>query len=556
MLLAACVAACVPAPTVRPRESGPPAIGQQEGRTLVIAVRSEASSAAARALVATAFNVTPTSLFNAGLALKDERGVPHPYLAERLPQLDTDTWRVFPDGRMETVYRLRPNLTWHDGVPLAASDFVFAWRVYATPELGSAGSPPFSHMEELLAPEERTIVIRWRRPYPEAAAMQDRDFQALPRHVLESPFQQLAPDLFASHAFWTTDYVGLGPYRIDRTEPGAFLEAVAFEGYVLGRPKIGRIRVVYINDPNTVLANLLAESVHVALSNALPFQQGVILQREWAARGGGTIRPFPSLTAPIRRTEHQLHPDRLDPGSRALLDVRVRKALAHAVDRRALNDAIFEGEGVMADSPVPFTLDYFPEVDRAIVKYPHDLRRTEQLMADAGYNKGPDGFYMSPVQGRFTPEIKVIAGPQNEAGMAIMADGWRRAGFDFREGVLPAAQARDQQVRVMFSSMFSTDGGLLEGLGTTGIPTPESRWNGNNRSSWSNAAFDALVDLWNTTLNRTDRNGHMVEMARIYSDELPSTPMWYVLNLTAHVAAVQGPRREADSIHTWEFRPR
>ena len=78
-------------------------------------------------------------LFNASLSLMDSKGTIRPYLAEALPQLNTDTWKVLPDGRMETTYRLRSNLTWHDGQPLAADDFVFAlsapdhllgWNVY------------------------------------------------------------------------------------------------------------------------------------------------------------------------------------------------------------------------------------------------------------------------------------------------------------------------------------------------------------------------------------------------------------------------------------------
>jgi ABC-type transport system substrate-binding protein len=75
------------------------------------------------------------------LVLNDDRESPTPYLAEALPTANTDTWRILPDGRMETIYRLRPSLTWHDGAPLTAADFVFAWRVYATPELGQGASP-------------------------------------------------------------------------------------------------------------------------------------------------------------------------------------------------------------------------------------------------------------------------------------------------------------------------------------------------------------------------------------------------------------------------------
>src|SRR5439155_24643675 len=75
-------------------------------------------------------------LLNATLAATDKSGVPQPYLVEALPQLNTDTWRVFPDGRMETVYRLKPGLVWHDGTALTADDILFTWRVLTKPEVG------------------------------------------------------------------------------------------------------------------------------------------------------------------------------------------------------------------------------------------------------------------------------------------------------------------------------------------------------------------------------------------------------------------------------------
>src|SRR5206468_1881467 len=75
--------------------------------------------------------------FNASLALVDGTGAAKPYLADALPQLNTDTWKVTPDGKMETMYRLKANLTWHDGTPLTADDFVFANQMYVTPGLGA-----------------------------------------------------------------------------------------------------------------------------------------------------------------------------------------------------------------------------------------------------------------------------------------------------------------------------------------------------------------------------------------------------------------------------------
>ena len=85
----------------------------------------------------------PQSIFNATLVQADERGRPMPYLVESLPQLNTDTWRVLPDGTMETVYRLKPNLVWHDGRALTAEDFTFSWQVYANPAYGVSNTFPF-----------------------------------------------------------------------------------------------------------------------------------------------------------------------------------------------------------------------------------------------------------------------------------------------------------------------------------------------------------------------------------------------------------------------------
>ncbi len=112
-------------------------------RALVIALRGEPPSLATKPLVAfTNALRPPLNLFNATLDFTDEREVPFAYLAQEIPQINTDDWRMLPDGRMETTWKLKPNLTWQDGTPLAAEDFVFAWRVYATPQLGVASSPP------------------------------------------------------------------------------------------------------------------------------------------------------------------------------------------------------------------------------------------------------------------------------------------------------------------------------------------------------------------------------------------------------------------------------
>src|SRR5262249_46522892 len=158
-------------------------------------------------------------------------------------------------GTMQTTYTLRPNLTWHDGAPLTADDFVFGWRVYSTPELGVSRSDPIGQMAEVLAPDPRTVVIRWRRLNPDAAGM-DMGFEALPAHILRQSYQSALDgdaETFVNLPFWTRDYVSGGPYRITDWIPGQSVEMSAFEGHALGKPRIERARILTTPDPNTAM---------------------------------------------------------------------------------------------------------------------------------------------------------------------------------------------------------------------------------------------------------------------------------------------------------------
>src|SRR5437867_3263484 len=100
--------------------------------TLAAIARVEPNAAASRPVRVTTEpgRYLTERMFNASIALLDPQAKPHPYLVETLPELNTASWRVSPDGSMETTYRLRPNLTWHDGKPLSSYDFVFSWQVY------------------------------------------------------------------------------------------------------------------------------------------------------------------------------------------------------------------------------------------------------------------------------------------------------------------------------------------------------------------------------------------------------------------------------------------
>jgi peptide/nickel transport system substrate-binding protein len=572
VMVAATVVACAPpssAPAARPGEAPASQAGSgrtepQPARTLVSAIRVEPTTLAARALRQTGITLGATiRIFNAGLGIVGDREQLQPYLAEAMPQLNSDTWRVNADGTMETIYRLKPNLTWHDGQRLTAEDFVFTRRVYADPQFGLTGATPYGQIDDVTAPDARTIVVRWKRPFPfagelEASGMRS-SFAPLPRHLLETQYDQLSTEAFLALPFWTTAYVGAGPFKVERWEPGSFIEASAFDGHALGRPKIDRIQLRFINDANTALSNILAGGVQLIVDDAIYFQQASVLKREWASNQAGSIVITPGL---FRYTQLQLAPEYN--GTPSLLDLRVRKALAFGLDREAINDGIYEGQGIIAHSMIPPTTDYFPLVDGAVVKYPFDPRRSEQLMAEASFAKGADGTFTSLSTGRFSVELKVIQGAQNEAERDIMAARWRQVGFDIREAVLPAAQSQDGQARATFPDLMTTatpaGDSTVANQGTANIPRPENRWNGGNRGAWSNAEYDRLAAAYNMTLDRNERIQQIARMMALFTDEVPSIAISFNPGITAFTSSLRGPQTVGPNstttwnIHQWELR--
>jgi peptide/nickel transport system substrate-binding protein len=558
LLIALALTGCAPAGPAT--TTAPATAPSSETRTLVALVGGEPASIAARALTSagTSFRFQQR-LPNALLTVIDAQGMPQPELLASLPALNTANWQVLPDGTMQTTYTLRPNLTWHDGQPLTAEDFVFAWRVYSSPDLGQANQPPMAFMADVVAMDRERFVINWKRPYPEADSLSysNREFPALPQHMLGPAFDTLATsgrESFVSNPFWTQEYVGLGPYRIQQWHSGSSIDLVRFEGYALGVPKIGRVEMRFGSDANILVATLLAGAAHIApsLDSSEPVKQ------EWSRTNAGR---FINTISSINYLSFQMRPEYASPG--ATLDPRVRKAIAHLVDKQTLVDTIFGGNGILTDTPIWTGSQWGPAIDGSITTYPFDPRAAEALMNQVGFRRGSDGLYAGG-EGRLSPlELVSTATPDKVQQTAVLTDWLKAAGFDTQQRIIPQAQAQDNEVRSTFPGVLVISGtsgeAALSLLAGASIPGPGNRWVGVNRGGWISADYDRLYGAFNTTLDRGERVGILRQMLRIYGDELPLVSIAFSVGDEAVVSTLKGPIEGAPesnpawNIHTWEL---
>ena len=165
--------------------------------------------------------------------------------------------------------------------------------------------------------------------------------------------------------------------------------------------------------------------------------------------------------------------------------------------------------------------------------------------------------------GRLAFEVKNNASGQNDAERAILADGWRRIGYEMQESVFPV-QGRDTQALSTYRSLATTGGvtgeDVLRNFTTANISSAANRWVGQNRSGWSNAEYDRLIEGAFVTLDRAERIRSIVQATRIISEEVAVIPLYYTPSVLSHVAGLKGVNVRSLNVDPewnvfeWEFR--
>jgi peptide/nickel transport system substrate-binding protein len=202
-------------------------------------------------------------------------------------------------------------------------------------------------------------------------------------------------------------------------------------------------------------------------------------------------------------------------------------------------------------------------IAQGAAKYPYDPRRADQLMQEAGYTRGAEGFYASPTDGRLTFEVKTNAASDNESEVQILASTWRQNGFDAREAVLPASQAQDPELRSTYTGMYTNSQNCCEsavlGLTSAAVSRAENRWAGGNRSGWSNPEFDRTADAFTRVLARSEREQQLTQLVRIVTEDVQSITLFIRAQVWVHVGGLKGmtvapPEGNMSwNIQNWEF---
>lgn len=266
----------------------------------------------------------------------------------------------------ELTFHLHAGLRWHDGTPTTAQDVVFtieAARDRAT------GYPRYGDLASIIAtsaPDDSTVRIRFSAAppgFPEVLA----ELPILPAHLLRT-----VPRADMRRAAFNLDPVGNGPFRFVKREPGrrwVFERSADFPAALGGPPTIERLVIAVVDEPTTKFAGLV--SGELAIAGIAPTMARLVSQ-DPSLR----VISYPVLlsTAVIFNASRP-----------PFDDVRVRKAIAAAIDRRRIIDAALAGYATPAFGPVP------PDNPLALEPPPLGAGAADSLLDAAGWLRGADG---------------------------------------------------------------------------------------------------------------------------------------------------------------------
>jgi peptide/nickel transport system substrate-binding protein len=475
------------------------------------------------------------------LATLDNRSQPYAELASALPAIETGSWTIYPDGTMDTTYRLRTGVSWHDGSPMLADDWVFGWEIDHDPLMPNASTVPVRYIDSVRAPDESTLHMHWTQTYPFANALLRRQVSPVQRARHEALYRSES-DRFINSTAWSSEFVGLGPYRIAEWNQGAFIRFEAFDQYYKGRPRIDVVIVRFLQDANTLLANVLADAIDVYLPLGLEKEAARDLRGNWAAEGtGNQVLAYPD--GRLRFVEVQMRPDYQRPA--ALNDRRIREAIYRSLDRAELMEGVIGGLGQVADSWVlPTDPARDTEFRGVIVDYSRDLQRAQRLMEEVGYRRGGDGVFASPQSGRFETAIWNTPGGGNAKENSIVADQLRTFGIPTEQYLIPASRLDDSEHRASFPGLSLT-------ALTVTLDFENARFHyrgptrtaplGSPRNGYENPEVIELVDRLQVTIAADARVRLQRHIMQIAMADLPILPMYWDVETMTIRKGIVGP---------------
>ena len=427
----------------------------------------------------------------------DEGWNPEPYLAK--------SWEVSADGLSVTL-NLVKDAVFHDGHPITSSDVAFSVDVIKKYHPFKSMFAPVNSVD---TPDEHTAILRLSKPHPALMlAMSGQLMSIIPEHIYGTQ------EDVKTHPQNITDVVGSGPFKLVEFKNGEHIILERFEDFFIkGRPYLDKIVIRIMSDPaaraiayeNGEL-DLGSFEVLPNIVNRLKSVKGINVTSD----GYGAIGPVNWLAYNTTRGPLQ--------------DVRVRQAIAYAIDKDFILNAILEGTANAANTGIhPDSPFYTPDVET----YELDLDKASALLDDAGFPVGDGGKRFSLTIDFEHPGLKAQVEYVKAALKKVNIDITVRSSADFPTW---AKRMGTMDFDLSWDTVFNW-GDPVIGVHRTYMSTNIAKGVWSNTQGYANARVDELLGMAALELDQKKRAALYAEFQQIVTQEVP---VYYTNTLPYH----------------------
>lgn len=481
LLVALCATACTRVP---PRDP----------RVLVVGITSDPSDLDPRFALDDVSQKLQQLLYD-GLLVFDDQLRMAPGLAERLEQPTPTTY----------VAHLRHGVRFHDGHELSAADVTFTFRSLMDPSLGSPRTGGLRELAAVDAIDRYTVRFTLSTPYT-----------SFPVNLSQGIVPDGAGPELRAHPN------GTGPYRFVRRAADEAVDLAAFEHYWQGAPNNDGLQLKVVPDEVMRALEMRKGTMDIVVNDVSPdlFYQ---LQRDTALQ---------TVTGPGVDVQYL----GVNCADAVLRDVRVRRAIALAIDRQAIVDYLRRGLAVPASGLLPpISWAYEP----AIRSYAHDPVQAQALLDEAGY-PDPDGEGPLP---RLRLSLKVSNLEFNRLQAAVIQENLRQVGialdvrtYEFATLFADVVGGNFQLYTLQWTAAALADPDILRRVFHSAQVPPV----GFNRGRYSNPALDAVLERAAGSTDDRRRRDLYAEAQRIIADDLPYIHLWHKTNFVVARTGLKG----------------
>lgn len=431
-------------------------------------------------------------------------------IIESLVDLDADgkivpvlatSWSASKDGKTIT-FKLREGVSWHDGKSFTSADVQYnaleLWKKHL-----NFGTALQLYLEAVDTPDKYTAVFRYSRPIPIDLLLRglaDLGY-VVPRHVYEGT------NVLENPA--NTAPIGTGPYKFVQYERGQYIIAERNPNYWRkGLPYLDRIVWRIITDKSAATAAIETGQIQLSAYSQLTLAD---LDR---------LKKNPELTVTAKGSEANQFNNTLEFNFRRkeIADLRVRRAIAHAINAQYFIDNFLYGQGKLATGPIPSTSKAFYPTDSKL-PYPYDKKRAEALLDEAGYKRGADGVRFSlklvPIQnGEDVPLLATfIQQSLGEIGIKVEIVNYDIAGA-------LAAVYKDHNFDIATGwHQYRGDPAVSTTVWFRSGSPAGSPWT--NQYGWQSDKVDKLIDDAASEINPAKRKALYGDFVREVNEQLP-----------------------------------